>query len=350
MSVASNPYQWLVLGAGPAGVAVVGNLLENGIAPSEIIWVDPYFQSGDFGRLWGEVSGNTKVRDFLNYFNALKTFRNLLQKQHFPVFDKSLDSICLLGEIAEPLTWLTNQLRLKVNIHQGWVEQIENKGHTNIIAMKDGASIAAKKIVLCTGANPKYLDFPSAPQRIDLETALSPAKLAQAVDGNDRVAVFGSSHSAIIIIRQLHELGVQRIDNFYRNSLRFAVPMEGWTLYDNTGLKADTARWAIDTLCHNCPDHIVRHVSNEQNIQRFLPECSKVIYATGFERRSPSFSAIDANQYDCFTGIIAPGVFGAGLAYPLKIRTPLGDSEFDIGLWKFMKGMQKVLPIWLKYP
>ena len=350
MSIVDSTYQWLVLGAGPAGIAVVGNLLENGIEPSEIAWVDPFFQSGDFGRLWGEVSGNTKMCDFLNYFNALDTFRNLIQREHFAVFDRSPDSTCLLGEVAEPLTWLTEQLKSKVKAYTGWVEQIENQGFANVITMKDGTSIAANKIVLCTGANPKYLDFPKAPARIDLETALSSTKLAAAVNCNDRVAVFGSSHSAIIIIRKLHELGVKRIDNFYRNALRFAVPMEGWTLYDNTGLKADTARWAMDTLCHNCPEHMVRHVSNEQNIQQYLPKCDKVIYATGFERRSPSFTNVETDQYDGFTGIIAPGVFGAGLAYPLKATTPFGDSELDIGLWKFMKGIQKVLPIWLKYP
>ena len=71
MSVVDSTYQWLVLGAGPAGVAVVGNLLENGIEPSEIAWVDPFFQSGDFGRLWGEVSGNTKMCDFLNYLGVV---------------------------------------------------------------------------------------------------------------------------------------------------------------------------------------------------------------------------------------------------------------------------------------
>ena len=33
-------YAWTVIGAGPAGIAAVGRLLDHGIAPEEIAWVD----------------------------------------------------------------------------------------------------------------------------------------------------------------------------------------------------------------------------------------------------------------------------------------------------------------------
>ncbi len=42
----------------------------------------------------------------------------------------------------------------------------------------------------------------------------------------DSVAVFGSSHPAIIIIRYLVEFGLTRIVNFYLTPLKFALPME----------------------------------------------------------------------------------------------------------------------------
>lgn len=44
----------VVVGAGPAGLAVVGNLLERQLG-GKIAWVDPYFQAGRVGRKYREV-------------------------------------------------------------------------------------------------------------------------------------------------------------------------------------------------------------------------------------------------------------------------------------------------------
>ena len=42
-------YAWTVIGAGPAGIAAVGKLLDHGIAPEKIAWIDPAFAAGDLG-------------------------------------------------------------------------------------------------------------------------------------------------------------------------------------------------------------------------------------------------------------------------------------------------------------
>jgi len=60
-------YAWTVIGAGPAGIAAVGRLLDHGIAPEEIAWVDPAFAAGDLGAKWRSVSSNTQVGLFLSY-------------------------------------------------------------------------------------------------------------------------------------------------------------------------------------------------------------------------------------------------------------------------------------------
>ena len=52
-------YKWTVIGAGPAGIAAVGRLLDHGIAPEKIAWVDPDFTAGDLGNKWRAVSSNT---------------------------------------------------------------------------------------------------------------------------------------------------------------------------------------------------------------------------------------------------------------------------------------------------
>jgi hypothetical protein len=46
-------YSAVVVGAGPAGTAVVGNLLEQQKAP--ILWVDDLFQSGRLNKYYREV-------------------------------------------------------------------------------------------------------------------------------------------------------------------------------------------------------------------------------------------------------------------------------------------------------
>jgi cation diffusion facilitator CzcD-associated flavoprotein CzcO len=68
-------YKWTVIGAGPAGIAAVGRLLDHGIAPEKIAWVDPEFTAGDLGDKWRAVHSNTAVSLFLDYLNASPSFR-----------------------------------------------------------------------------------------------------------------------------------------------------------------------------------------------------------------------------------------------------------------------------------
>ena len=68
-------YAWTVIGAGPAGIAAVGKLLDLGVADKDIAWVDPSFAAGDLGAKWRSVSSNTKVATFLEYLHGAKAFR-----------------------------------------------------------------------------------------------------------------------------------------------------------------------------------------------------------------------------------------------------------------------------------
>jgi cation diffusion facilitator CzcD-associated flavoprotein CzcO len=49
-----SPSKAIVIGAGPAGIAVVGNLLE-GIPSGKIVWIDRSFEGGSIGQLFREV-------------------------------------------------------------------------------------------------------------------------------------------------------------------------------------------------------------------------------------------------------------------------------------------------------
>jgi cation diffusion facilitator CzcD-associated flavoprotein CzcO len=51
--MASRKCAAVVVGAGPAGVAVVGNLLERQLGT--IAWIDPYFEAGRVNKNYREV-------------------------------------------------------------------------------------------------------------------------------------------------------------------------------------------------------------------------------------------------------------------------------------------------------
>jgi hypothetical protein len=80
-----------------------------------------------------------------------------------------------------------------------------------------------------------------------------------------------------------------------------------------------------------------------------LELCDKVIYAVGFEKRKlPVLEQFPTANYQETTGIIAPRLYGLGIAFPQAKFDPLGNKEYRVGLWKFMDYLNQIAPIWLK--
>lgn len=348
MSKNKHHFQWAVVGAGPAGVSAVGMLLDAGISATDIIWFDPHFSAGDLGNYWQYVSSNTKAQTFRDYFEAVEAFQYAKRPHLFVLDQLSPEDHCLLGVVAEPLQWVTTQLRQNLNAIEDTVIALTTVHGYWQITTKNNQQFSAEKVILATGAEPKTLDH-LAVEQIDLKTALNPKKLAALCSQNETIAVFGSSHSAMIIIRQLIELGVKQVVNFYLEPIRYAIFLENWILYDNTGLKADTAAWVHQNITKNCLPNIKRYRASAENIDKYLPACNKAICAIGFKPRNINITGVNSSHYDKHTGIIAPGLFGLGIAFPQVITTPLGHQEYDVGLWKFVQGLKRVMPIWLEY-
>ncbi|HLD84305.1 MAG TPA: FAD-dependent oxidoreductase [Coxiellaceae bacterium] len=340
-------YRWVVVGAGPAGITAVGLLLDAGISSNEIIWIDPEFCAGDFGRWWGEVNSNTRVALFQDYLNGVASFDYAKKPQKFALDDFSRDQFTLLKHVTEPLLWVSDRLREKVITKKTRVHGLSiQKGAWQL--QTDAGDIAANKVILATGSAAKSLHFPGTPE-IDLISALTPTQLIKCCDKNDTIAVFGSSHSAMIVIRHLVECGVKKIVNFYQSPFCYAVLMDDWILYDDTGLKGETAKWVREHVTKNPLPQIERHLSTSEHIDTYLPNCDKVIYAVGFDRRQLPVTGVSLSHYDETNGIIAPGLFGAGIAFPIAVTDPFGRIERNVGLWKFLKNMKRTLPVWLKY-
>lgn len=342
-------YEWSIIGAGPAGIAAVGKLLDQGVAAKDILWLDPHFKVGDLGMHWPQVSSNTKVKYFTDFLNAIKAFEYQKIANDFDLQDLDSEKTCTLLKVVEPLQTISNELVKKVTSVQSIVRSMSLAERVWSLNSENDL-FKAKNVILATGAVPSSLKYPGL-DVISFETAIDKDKLAQVVDKNGTYGVFGSSHSAIIIVRYLVDLGVKKVINFYRSPCRYAVDMGEWILFDNTGLKGQTAAWAREHIDGTLPENLVRYNTSDPNISRYLPECDKVIYAVGFEKRNTIvIGDYENTPYNPHVGIIGPGLFGFGIAYPEVKPDPFGSVETQVGLWKFMLYLNKVMPLWFKYP
>lgn len=343
----NTPYQWAVIGAGPAGIAAVGRLIDQGISPSTILWVDPHFKVGDLGAHWRTVSSNTTVAFFLNYLKASDAF-NYKQAPDFEINHLPLTHTCTLSYMVEPLQWVTNTLCQQVNHCQTTIKNLHLMKRVWCLST-DSKEYHAKNVIIATGSVPSILSYPDV-HVIPFEIAINHKKLKACLHPEDTFAVFGSSHSAMIIIRHLLDLGVKKVINFYRSPCRYAIEMGDWILFDNTGLKGQTADWTRENIDGVIPSNLFRYSASPSNISQFLPECNQVVYAVGFEpRNNISINGYDSALYNPHVGIIGPGLFGFGIAYPELKADPFGNIEPQVGLWKFMIYLNKALPVWLKY-
>ncbi|MBL4759523.1 MAG: FAD-dependent oxidoreductase [Mariprofundaceae bacterium] len=341
-------YDWAVIGAGPAGIAAVGKLLDNRVDPSKLIWIDPEFKVGDFGTKWLHVPSNTRVSLFMQFLHHVKSFHFLEVAHTFELSTFDMNDTCQLKHMAAPLAWVTKRLRQQVDSQESMVTALKQTDRHWHLTVGDEC-VLAKQVVLATGSEPRHLAHPGL-EVIDLKTAMDTEALKQACQPDDCVAVFGSSHSGVLAIHNLVESGVNNIVNFYRSPLRYALHLDGWTLYDNTGLKGTMAAWARKHMDVSTLPGLSRFYSNDETIAAQLPRCNKVIYTIGFDRRQHiTLEGYPAMSYDRHTGIIAPGLFGVGIAFPEAQLTPLGAVAHRVGLWKFMDYLDRVVPIWVGY-
>lgn len=349
MNHIKSTFEWTVIGAGPAGIAAIGKLLDNDIDPKKIAWIDPCFQVGDFGTEWKYVSSNTRVKLFLQFYAACRSFQYDLFSKDFAINSSDPDKTCQLALAAEPLQWITEHLKKEVVTFTDKALHLKLHHRQWEVSLVKDEKIYSKNVVLAIGAEPKSLSFPGT-EEISLKTALDPNKLKLAVNEDDTVAVFGSSHSAIIIIRTLLEqCNVKKVINFYRDSLRYAVIFPDWILFDDTGLKGTTAEWARENIDGQWPDKLNRVISNQDSLSEVLPLCTKAIYAVGFEKRKISVEGLQSLSYNDKSGIIAPGLFGFGIGFPESKQDQFGTIEYRVGLWKFMDYITRVMPVWLRY-
>lgn len=338
--------QWVVVGAGPAGIVIVGLLLDLGIPREDILWVDPEFNVGRLGQYYQTVPGNTKTQLYINFINSCRTFQQCNSPYVQELYNYELLKEYPLSIIVKPLQDITDYICSLVNAQQTTMTGLEFSGDVWHIELANGLEFSADRVVLATGSRPRSLNY-ACSQEIPLDIALNQQALSQEVAPDDTVAVIGSAHSAVLVLKFLSEVPVGRIINFYKNPLVYTQDMGGWLLYSSSGLKGIAAEWAKNVLEKNPPCNLVRVYNSEKARAAWLPLCNKIIYAAGYER-NPIPGCMPDMAYDTHTGAIAPGLFGIGIAFPEVIVDQAGHEEHKIGLNSFMEHALEMLPEWMR--
>ncbi|KAJ5082039.1 hypothetical protein N7532_011082 [Penicillium argentinense] len=382
----------VVVGAGPAGVAVVGNLLERQLGA--VAWIDPSFESGRVHRKYREVPSNTKVSLFQAYATSLQPFRTVIENTPRPNAFTAMakldqEKTCHLHYAADMIRALTDGLIKMEQVHacRGFVTAANlssksDKPNWTVHIKQDNETdlhLETTRLILCTGAHPTNLPIPVPGLSItplNLDVVLKPSELATTLTTTPTtVAVIGASHSAILALLNLLTLAQTshphlRVKWFTRHPLRYAEYKDGWILRDNTGLKgsaADFARTQLEDseLPTSEAGKVIEKVDTAGGEKRekelyaeHLPGCQYIVQAVGFTRDPvPKLSQEGESlgmEFDHETGRMCkpqagppiPGLFGAGIAFPERVVDPYGNVEYAVGFFKFMNFLRRVVPGW----
>ncbi len=321
-----NTIEWVVIGAGPAGIAAVGGLLDCGVDGQRIRWIDPKFCVGDFGTLWRHVLSNTPAESFLKYCRTNAAFKFDNPRDPFFLERIPQDKQCPLKLAAQPLEWITAGLKPRVQILEGEVTRLTPLGRAWLVTLASGETFGAQKVVLAMGAEPKRLQYPDL-AAIPLPIALDPNEIGRHVKPTDRLALFGDAQSAKSVLVTLKNIQFQKLYHFYHSesSVRRHIAVDDLAIAESLPTQ---------------PGHLID----------IIPHCDKAIYAIGFERRPIRIDGLpDDFDYDRDSGIVAPGIYGLGIAFPEIMKHVMGKPEFKVtAIEPMIKGLRRRLPNWLR--
>jgi hypothetical protein len=332
----SNNYEWAVIGGGLAGITTVAVLLEFGVEPSTIFWIDPEFNVGRMGKYYRNVPANSKIQILQSYFNICPVLKKFPCASRDTLFSCNPNEFLPLKIIIDPLVDATNYLRSLVNSLQDTVLALTSNNDGWLLECGT-TKIGARKVILAIGGYPKKLEYEL--QEIYLDEALDKNKLARYVCADDRIAVFGGMHSAMLMLKYVSELGVKQIINFYTTPYQYRIP-------GAESLEGITKEWVKSILEQKPPENLIRVKNTQENRDRYLHLCNKVIYAIGFERNPLSVNGSYDYTCDEKTGIIAPNLYGFGMAFPHTIKTLKCNKVAINGFAIYSVDAHNLIPKW----
>jgi hypothetical protein len=196
--------------------------------------------------------------------------------------------------------------------------------------------------VLSQGAVPKYFDYPIP--AIPLEIALNSQRLQSYIKPDDTVLVFGTSHSGILVMKNLVNCSAKSVIGIYSGDRPFLWARDG----EYAGVKLEAADFADDIVKNKYPSIRLVPFKNMYEMINETRQASWVVYSMGFTIDTNLTMRIDSrevpiNNYDPYTAQIAglTNAWGFGIAYPSK--APVG-LNYDVGISSFLEYISKQIP------
>lgn len=330
-----------IVGCGTSGILIILELIRQGIPPTQIVVIDPYFDGGSLLRTWGSIQSNTRwdqIRDSLIDYSSAKESIEVLNLRY------TGDQTVLLSDLG----WLLHQAILpylsEIQTHIDSCTRVSYETSTPVLHVVD-QSISCDLVFLCQGGKQKTIDC--GKPTIPIEIALDLSRLKRYIHPGQVVSVFGTAHSGTLVMKHLHDCGANVI-GLYRSSTPFLFARDGH--YD--GIKQESAEIA-DRILAKKYENI--HLVSTQNLKHVIQSVSKsawIVSCTGFDVspidiNDETGTAIDALSYSPQTGQIYKSIYGFGLAYPGVTESNTKIYK-DIGIPSFVQQIQRCLPEILK--
>ena len=375
--------EYVVIGSGPAAICAVAKLYGSGVAGNKIIWVDPQFKVGDFGTklsIGSSVPGNTTVESYQKVNNAIYTLipacaPTVKEITQFEMTSLASDTTCSLRVAAQPLQYITNNLRMLVHSVEGTVSAIDETKDGIRLDIKSTDSTTrcalAKRVILAVGAEPRTMQLPNHVTKIDPNVTFIESELKRYLNENPNiktVAVIGSSHSAALATMHLLQAGIA-VKQFMNKEYKFATPTttsDGtrYTQFDNTGLKGKVARFTHQLLndkrMHEKWEcHIGENV--DALLATHLSGCTHAVACIGYKPTSSlQINGLPltefkhdrhSTQMQRADGKPVSGMFGIGVAFPPEVKAISGEVEAAVGVGKFWACINdKIFLEWKNHP
>jgi cation diffusion facilitator CzcD-associated flavoprotein CzcO len=330
-----------IVGLGPAGILALAHLPPE--MQSKTVVFEPAALGGALATDYAAVVANLPKSVIVAALRAVPAWA----AAPFPHLDKYSDDQCpVLNDVVRQLRDLIAPDLARATFHSARVVKYVLRSIGTALAWQltttTGAMFEVQKLVVCTGAVPKVLDLPKPV--IPLSAALTPALLPNYITSSDRVVVFGTAHSGTLALKNLRAAGVSRLTALHKGATPFQFARNGYT----EGIKQESAAIADDLLATDRPWATLVSLDDFATAHRAVAEATAVVYAIGFDRPAPTFTAPDGTQAPLIPGT-TPNVFGFGIGFPALYTAPNGAQYPDVGFGGFVAAIKEALPSLLTF-
>jgi hypothetical protein len=314
-------YKYCIIGFGIAGQILLLELIKANVSKKDIIICDETFLGGDLITKYNSVVSNTP---WWKTKKALEAYTNDLP-------DYSIDKCTLVSDIARAC--LKTALKASDSVE---------KLTTTVLSLEPCwiinhtfGTFKAEKVFLTIGASEKTLDL-NIP-KIPLNIALDKNLLSTCIDSEDRITVFGTSHSGVIVLDNLNSLSTPTTA-VYKGETPFVFESDTYG-----GLKEASKIHAQAILNGEYVNTTLVSLSDTIKIHKTLIKTSKLICATGLETRTPFGKAYLEYNHDTAEIKAGSNIYGFGIAYP-SITIKDSKKYLDVSVLSFQAHIQKCLP------